>query len=254
MKRRLDIELVRRGLTQTRTEASALIDKRSVLVSGVLADKSSRLVGANEPIQLLEARGRFVSRGGEKLAAALEAFKLQVSERSVLDAGASTGGFSDCVLQNNAARVVALDVGKHQLHERLAADDRVNRMDGVNVRALTHDMLPFPCSLVVADLSFISLTKVVAALVDCAQPEDGFSTPELVLLVKPQFEAGRAAVSKGRGVITDPEIHAQAVEDVSAALRDAGCTVVGVIESPIRGGEGNTEFLLYARKQIAAHS
>lgn len=249
MKRRLDAELVRRGLVATRSEAASLVESRSVLVSGALADKSSRLVGDDEPVEIVGPRPRFVSRGGEKLERALENFSIDVTNRSVLDAGSSTGGFTDCVLQRGAARVAAFDVGRHQLHERLIADSRVVQRDGVNVRGLVPADLPFPCSLVVGDLSFISLTKVVAALVNCVSAETGFPRAELVLLVKPQFEVGRQEVSRGKGVITDAVLHAEAVASVSAALEEAGCIVIGVVESPIRGSEGNTEFLVYAQKQ-----
>ena len=220
-----------------------MVDEGHVTVSGSFADKPSRLVGPDEPIEVVVAR-RFVSRGGEKLEHALEIFGVDVSGRSVLDAGASTGGFTDCVLQRGAARVYAADVGRNQLHERIKADPRVTWRDGVNVRDIGPDDLPFPCSLAVADLSFISLTKVVRALVSCVSPEPGHPVASLVLLVKPQFEAGREVVSKGRGVVTDPAVHEEACESVAAAVRACGATVKGTVESPIKGGEGNTEFLM----------
>lgn len=244
MRIRLDAALVKRGLASTRSEASRLIDEGSVTVSGAFADKSSRLVGPDEPIEVLVAR-RFVSRGGEKLEHALVHFGVDVAGRSVLDAGASTGGFTDCALQRGAARVYAADVGRNQLHERIKDDPRVTWRDGVNVRDIGPDDLPFPCSLVVADLSFISLTKVVRSLVTCATPEAGHPVPMMVLLVKPQFEAGRAEASKGRGVITDPAIHAEACESVAREVEACGATPVGIVESPIKGGEGNTEFLMF---------
>lgn len=221
-----------------------MVEEGNVTVSGAFADKSSRMVGPDEPIEVVVAR-RFVSRGGEKLEHALEAFGVDVDGRSVLDAGASTGGFTDCVLQRGAARVYAADVGRNQLHERIKDDPRVTWRDGVNVRDIGASDLPFPCSLVVADLSFISLTKVVRALTASLSPEPGHTVPMMVLLVKPQFEAGRTEVSKGRGVITDPAIHAEACETVAAAVRECGGEVRGLIESPIKGGEGNTEFLMF---------
>jgi 23S rRNA (cytidine1920-2'-O)/16S rRNA (cytidine1409-2'-O)-methyltransferase len=203
------------------------------------------MVSADEPIEVLVEK-RFVSRGGEKIERALDHFGIKVSNRSVLDAGVSTGGFTDCVLQRGARRVFAVDVGKNQLHERIKSDARVDWRDGVNVRDMAHDDLPFDCSLLVADLSFISLTKVVQAFVAVLRAEPEYATPQLVLLVKPQFEAGRSEVSKGRGVITDPAVHLQACETVSEALAALGCTVRGIVESPIKGAEGNTEFLLFA--------
>ena len=241
---RLDAALVKRGLVDTRSEASRLIDEGSVTVSGTFADKSSRLVSADEPIEVVVQR-RFVSRGGEKLEHALDHFGIDVTGRSVLDAGVSTGGFTDCVLQRGAARVFAVDVGKNQLHERIKAHHAVTWRDGVNVRDLLYTDLPFDCSLVVADLSFISLTKVVRALMGVLRPETGFPTPAMVLLVKPQFEAGRQVVSRGKGVVTDPDVHAQTCDVVAQSLEELGGRVIGVVESPIKGAEGNTEFLMF---------
>jgi 23S rRNA (cytidine1920-2'-O)/16S rRNA (cytidine1409-2'-O)-methyltransferase len=203
------------------------------------------MVSPDEPIEVLVEK-RFVSRGGEKIEHALDHFGIDVTNRSVLDAGVSTGGFTDCLLQRGARRVFAVDVGKNQLHERIKSDARVDWRDGVNVRDMAHGDLPFDCSLLVADLSFISLTKVVHAFVAVLRTEPEYPSPQLVLLVKPQFEAGRSEVSKGRGVITDPAVHLQACETVSEALVALGCTVRGIVESPIKGAEGNTEFLLFA--------
>ncbi len=244
MRIRLDAAIVKRGLATSRAEAARLIEEGNVTVSGTFATKASRLVGPDEPIGITTAK-KFVSRGGEKLEHALQAFDLDVRQRSVLDAGVSTGGFTDCVLQHGAKRVFAIDVGKNQLHERMKADKRVTWRDGVNVRELVYEDLPFDCSLVVADLSFISLSKVLAPLMKVIRPELGHPVPQMVLLVKPQFEAGREEVSKGRGVITDPSIHQRACSDVAAVVENLGGTVRGVVESPIKGGEGNIEFLMF---------
>ena len=241
---RLDAALVKRGLAQTRSEASRMIDAGNVTVAGVFALKASRLVSPDEAIEVLVAK-RFVSRGGEKLEHALEHFKVSVEGRSVLDAGVSTGGFTDCVLQRGATRVFAVDVGRNQLHERMKSHPRVTWQDGVNVRDLSVGDMAFPCSLVVADLSFISLTKVLRALVDVVTPEPGHENAQMLLLVKPQFEAGRLEVARGRGVITDPLIHQAACDDVAQHLQSLGASVRGVIESPIKGAEGNTEFLMF---------
>lgn len=249
MRVRLDAALVNRGLASSRTQAAQLIADGLVLVSGAFADKASRLVGSNDPIQLVSQR-RFVSRGGQKLDHALDRFAVHVEGRSVLDAGASTGGFTDCLLQRGARRVLALDVGTNQLHERLKSDPKVVWRDGINVRDLRRDDMDFPCSLVVADLSFISLTKVLGALVGVLTPEDGYERTELIVLVKPQFEAGRSVVSKGRGVVSDPAVHEEVVADVSRHVAGLGYEVVEVIESPIKGAEGNTEFLMWAKGPV----
>ncbi len=241
---RLDAALVKRGLAESRSEASRLIDDGHVTVSGAFADKSSRLVAPDEPINVVVEK-KFVSRGGEKLSHALDSFGIEVINRSVMDAGVSTGGFTDCVLQRGARRVFAVDVGRNQLHERIKKDPRVDWRDGVNVREIEPDVLPFPCSLLVADLSFISLTKVLPALMAVMGPEEGFAQPAMVLLVKPQFEAGRVEVSRGKGVITDPVIHAEAIRTVQDCVEGHGGIVAGLVESPIKGAEGNTEFLMF---------
>jgi 23S rRNA (cytidine1920-2'-O)/16S rRNA (cytidine1409-2'-O)-methyltransferase len=221
-----------------------MIDERNITVSGVIAEKTSRMVAPDEPIEVLVKR-RFVSRGGEKLEHALDSFNISVENRSVLDAGVSTGGFTDCVLQRGARRVFAVDVGRNQLHEHMKSDARVDWRDGVNVRDLVADDCPYSCSLIVADLSFISLTKVLPALFGSVLSEPGVETPGMVLLVKPQFEAGRVEVSRGKGVITDPAIHQEACDTVRDAVLGLGGKVIGAIESPIKGAEGNTEFLMY---------
>jgi 23S rRNA (cytidine1920-2'-O)/16S rRNA (cytidine1409-2'-O)-methyltransferase len=241
-RRRLDVELVRRGRVASRAEAQELIADHRVLVGGAMADKASRLVAPGDAIELVEDRPTFVGRGGRKLEHALDHFGIDVAGRRALDAGASTGGFTDCLLQRGAAHVVALDVGHGQLHERIRADPRVTVLERTNVRTVDEAVIGGPVELVVADLSFISLTLVADALVGVCQPG-----AEMVLLVKPQFEAGRAEVSRGRGVITDPATRQRAVDDVAAAYRTRGCEVLGATESPITGADGNVEFLLHLR-------
>jgi 23S rRNA (cytidine1920-2'-O)/16S rRNA (cytidine1409-2'-O)-methyltransferase len=239
-RRRLDAEMVRRGLSGSRTDAARAIESGKVLVNGAIADKASRLVHAGDAVVLTEP-ARYVSRGGEKLAGALAAFGLDVGGLRVLDAGASTGGFTDCLLQHGAAHVVALDVGHGQLHPRIRADERVTVMERCHVRDATPDSIGGLVDLVTADLSFISITRVLAALVGVCRP--GAS---LVLLVKPQFEAGRVEVSRGHGIITDPAIHDRVRAEVHAALITAGCKVMAWADSPITGGDGNREFLVHA--------
>ena len=184
-----------------------------------------------------------MSRGGEKLDAALESFAIDVSGRAALDAGASTGGFTDCLLQRGAVRVVAVDVGYGQLHEKLRRDPRVTVLERVNVRELTPMEAGgerFP--VVTADLSFISLRTVASNLVALAAPG-----ADLVLLVKPQFEAGRVEASRGRGVIREPEVWSRVLEEVDAAYRAEGAAMIEHMRSPITGAEGNVEFLMHLR-------
>ena len=242
-RRRLDAEMVRRGLATSRTDAARAIDAGHVLVNGSVADKAARQVHAGDAVVVTEP-ARFVSRGGEKLDAALAAFGLDVGGLRVLDAGASTGGFTDCLLQRGAAHVVALDVGHGQLHPRIRSDERVTVIERFHVRDVTRDAIGGTVDLVTADLSFISLTRVLGALVGVCAPG-----AHLVALVKPQFEAGRVEVSRGHGVITDPAIHDRVRGEVHAALEAAGCAVLGWVDSPITGGDGNREFLVHATVQ-----
>ncbi|HMK96004.1 MAG TPA: TlyA family RNA methyltransferase, partial [Acidimicrobiales bacterium] len=195
---------MKRGLAANRGEAAALVEAGRVLVGGAVAEKASRQVGPAEPLVVSVPGARFASRGGEKLDAALDRFAVDVNGKEALDAGASTGGFTDCLLQRGAVAVVAVDVGHGQLLPRLRADPRVKVLERANVRRLSPaDLGGRRFAVVVADLSFISLMTVASSLVSLAQPE-----AELVVLVKPQFEAGRAVVSKGKGVVRDPHVWA----------------------------------------------
>ena len=240
-RRRLDAELVRRELTTSRTEAQALIAANRVLVNGSVADKPARQVAPADAVVVDGPPARFVGRGAEKLEHALEVFGVDVSGLRVLDAGASTGGFTDCLLQRGADHVVALDVGHGQLHERLRADERVTTLERHNVRHTDTEQIGGPVDLVVGDLSFISLQLVIPTLTTLCQP----GSP-MVLLVKPQFEAGRQEVDRGRGIITDPAIHDRVRTEIDAALVAAGCEVVDWTDSPITGADGNREFLVHA--------
>jgi 23S rRNA (cytidine1920-2'-O)/16S rRNA (cytidine1409-2'-O)-methyltransferase len=243
VRRRLDAELVRRGLTASREQAQQAIAAGRVVVAGAVADKAARQVDAGEPIEIVGPPPRFVGRGGDKLDAALERFGIDVAGRSALDAGASTGGFTDCLLQRGASTVVALDVGHGQLHERLRADTRVTSLERRNVRHETPETVPgAPFDVVVADLSFISLRTVAGALAGLGRP-----WADLVVLVKPQFEVSRATVSKGSGVVRDPAAWRSAVLGVIDAMNEAGAAMMGLMVSPLRGADGNVEFLLWAR-------
>jgi 23S rRNA (cytidine1920-2'-O)/16S rRNA (cytidine1409-2'-O)-methyltransferase len=240
-RRRLDAELVRRGLAHSRAEAVQLVDAGRVTVGGAPAAKASRLVDAGEPVEVLGPPARFVSRGGEKLDAALEQLGVSVDGRRVLDAGASTGGFTDCCLQRGAREVVAVDVGHGQLHPRLRADGRVRVHERLHVRDLALHHTGGPVDVVVADLSFISLRSVLDALLAVCRPG-----ADLVLLVKPQFEAGRAEVSRGKGVVKDPAVHERVRQEIEEALTARGARIMGWMTSPIRGAEGNVELLVHA--------
>ncbi|MDP3070723.1 MAG: TlyA family RNA methyltransferase [Opitutaceae bacterium] len=245
-KSRLDELLVARGLAESRSQAKALIMSGRVLRGTERLDKPGKEFPDDTPLTV-EQPPRFVSRGGEKLAGAIERFTLDLHGAHVLDVGASTGGFTDCALQNGAADVVCVDVGRAQLHARLRADPRVTNLEKINARHLRREDLPRgDFDLIVMDLSFISLTAVLTPVWALLR-----AGGTLVALVKPQFEAGKAEVDKGRGVIRDPAVQ----EAVLAAVRDfalralAGVTVVGHMDSPITGTDGNREFLLCLRKQ-----
>jgi 23S rRNA (cytidine1920-2'-O)/16S rRNA (cytidine1409-2'-O)-methyltransferase len=233
--------MVRRGLTTSRTEAQHLIEERRVLVSGAVAEKAARLVGPDEPVNLTGPPARFVSRGGEKLDHALNIFDLDVSGLRALDVGASTGGFTDCLLQRGADHVIALDVGHGQLHQRLRGHEQVTDLERTNIRSVDLETIGGPVDLVVGDVSFISLALVVGPAVSVCKPG-----AQMVLLVKPQFEAGRPEVSRGRGIITDPEIWSRVRDEIEVVLHRAGCTVRAWTDSPITGARGNREFLVHA--------
>ena len=225
----------------SRSEAQSLIDEHRVLVNGAIAEKASRQVAPGDQVVVSGPPPRFVGRGGLKLDHALDAFAIDVAGRRALDAGASTGGFTDCLLQRGAAHVVAVDVGHGQLHERLRGHPQVTNLERTNVRHVDRETIGGPVDLVVGDLSFISLRLVIDPLVSVCQP----GAP-MVLLVKPQFEAGRAEVSRGRGIISDPDVWDRVRAEVDAAFTAAGCTVAGWTDSPITGADGNREFLVHA--------
>jgi len=243
VRRRLDAELVRRGLVASRARAVEAVSAGRVLVGQGPATTPARLVDAGEAITVLPPREEYVSRGGKKLAAGLDAFGVDPRGLHALDVGASTGGFTDCLLQRGAQHVVAIDVGRGQLAWSLRQDPRVTVLERTNVRDL-HTLDP-PADLCVADLSFISLRTVAPNLLDMSTPMADF-----VLLVKPQFEAGRERVGRG-GIVRDPEVHLDVLRDVVAGLEEAGLGVCGVVPSPLRGADGNVEFLARGRRARA---
>jgi 23S rRNA (cytidine1920-2'-O)/16S rRNA (cytidine1409-2'-O)-methyltransferase len=242
-RRRLDAELVRRGLARSREQAASLVTARRVLVAGQQAAKPATQVAPGDPITVTGEGGPdYASRGGQKLAGALAAFAgLRVAGVRCLDAGASTGGFTDVLLRAGAAHVVAVDVGYGQLAWSLRTDERVTVLDRVNVRQLRPEQVAPAPGLVTADLSFISLTLVLPALIACAAPAADF-----LLLVKPQFEVGKDRVGAG-GVVRGPGLRGEAVAAVAASAWAQGLGVAGVVASPLPGPSGNVEYFLWLR-------
>ncbi len=246
-KTRLDLLLVERGLVASRERARALILAGRVLVREQKVDKPGTAIAEDSPIRLLGEDQPYVSRGGLKLAAALDHWQIDVTGRACLDVGASTGGFTDCLLQHGAAQVTAVDTGFGQIDMKLRNDPRVRLLERTNARLLEPGSLAAAqaapaLTLLVMDVSFISATLVFPAVVAAAP-----SLTEAVILVKPQFEAGRQHVGKG-GIVRDPAAHELAVGRVTECVRSLGWEVVETIPSPITGAEGNREFLLYARR------
>lgn len=237
---RLDVALVARGLADSREKAQALILAGQVVVDGQRADKAGKQVDEACQIEVI-APPRYVGRGGLKLEAALEHFAVAVAGKVCLDVGASTGGFTDCLLQHGAARVYAIDVGTGQLDWKLRKDPRVIVHEQVNARHLSRNEVPEPVDLAVCDVSFISVTLILPALPDLLR-----SDAAMIILVKPQFELARGQVGRG-GIIRDPILHRQACERVEQAVRQLGFEAQ-IIPSPVLGAEGNQEFLLYARR------
>lgn len=234
MKKRLDVVLVERGLAESRSQAQALVLAGRVpgfTKAGTPVDEAAELAVDTPP--------RFVSRGGEKLANALEHFEVDVTGENCLDVGASTGGFTDCLLQAGAARVCAVDVGYGQLHPKLRADRRVTVLERTNVRALRDGQLPFAPTFLTCDVSFIGLDKALPPALATAAP--GWRA---LVLVKPQFEAGPGEVGKG-GVVRDPELRQRIVDGVARRVPDWGGRVVGVVDSGLPGPKGNRESFLY---------
>ena len=239
---RLDQLLVARGLAESRAKAKAAIEAGGVTVDGAPARAASQAVNEDAVVTYVDAF-RWVGRGALKLERALDLWPVAVDSRVVLDVGASTGGFTEVCLDRGAARVFAVDVGTGQLHPKVAADPRVLNLEKTDARDLTPDIITEAPSLIVCDVSFISLSKVLPTVLDLTAPG-----ADLITLVKPQFEAdGPKAVGK-KGVVKDPEAHAAAVAKVRDWLEESGWTVREVADSPITGGDGNVEFLLWAQK------
>jgi 23S rRNA (cytidine1920-2'-O)/16S rRNA (cytidine1409-2'-O)-methyltransferase len=244
-RRRLDALLVSRGLVESREKARALILAGKVEVTGHPSVKAGLLVRDDVHIRVAEPEHPWVSRGGVKLAHALDVFGIDVAGRLALDIGASTGGFTDVLLQRGARHVIALDVGHNQLHWRLRSDPRVTVLEGVNARALSRADLPGlgeGAGVVTIDVSFISLRHILPVVPALIEPH-----AEVIALVKPQFEAGRGEVGRG-GLVKDAAVHQRVIDEITAAAAAVGLSRVGLVESPITGAAGNREFLMRLRR------
>jgi len=240
---RLDQLLVSRGLAPTRARAQAIVLAGDVYVAGARVDKAGTLVAPDAEVEVRSSRNPYVSRGGIKLAGALDAFGIDPTGRRCLDVGASTGGFTDCLLQRGAARVVAVDVGYGQLAQKLRDDPRVVVMERTNARDLDAPDVGGAADLTVVDASFIGLGKLAPAIARCTR-EGG----ELVALVKPQFEVGREEASRGRGVVRDQALRAEAIAAAAESVRDAGFELLGQADSTLPGPKGNLEAFVHARR------
>lgn len=244
MKKRLDVLLFERGLMPSREKSRAVIMAGSVYVNGMKADKAGMSVDESAEIEVRGPKLRYVSRGGLKLEKAVDVFGLELEGMVCIDVGSSTGGFTDCMLQNGAVRVYAIDVGRGQLDWKLRNDPRVVVMERTNIRYVTEDDIPEKADFASVDVSFISLTKVLGPLRALIKPGACAA-----VLIKPQFEAGREKVEK-HGVVRDPAVHAEVIRKVAAFAAETGFDLLGLSFSPVKGPEGNIEYLLLIRKSV----
>ena len=243
MKTRLDVLMVQRGLAESREKAKAVIMSGNVFVDGQREDKAGASFGEKAVIEVKGNPLKYVSRGGLKLEKAVECFEVSLTDRICMDVGSSTGGFTDCMLQNGARKVYAVDVGTNQLAWKLRQDERVTVMERTNIRYVTKEQIPEPVEFASIDVAFISLTKVLQPVKDLLVP-DG----EIVALIKPQFEAGREQVGK-KGVLRDRNVHLEVIERVLAYAESIGFAVRNLEYSPIKGPEGNIEYLAHLKNQ-----
>ena len=241
MKIRLDQLIFQRGLTDSREKARALIIEGKVIVNGQKLEKPGTMVKESSEIKICGETLRYVSRGGLKLEHAIREFSISVKDKVAMDVGASTGGFTDCLLQHGAKKIYAIDVGYGQLAWKLRIDPRVVPIERTNIRYLSKDRIPEDIDIATVDVSFISLKLVIPKVLEFLKPEG-----EIITLIKPQFEVGRNDVDKG-GIVKDPEKRKKAVEEIKKFFETLNLKVIGVIESPIRGQKGNIEHLIYAK-------
>lgn len=240
---RIDVELLRLGMAASRSEAYRMIRSKSVTVNGAIAEKPARIVRKGDVVDVIRPL-RFVSRGGDKLLAAIKRFPVDVAGKNCIDVGASTGGFTDCLLQHGASHVAAVDVGRNLLHESLLADSRVISHDNINIRFASPSDFGDPVDIVTADVSFISLRTVMPQLAELVKP-DG----DLIALVKPQFESTKEEASRGRGIIRSPEIWYRVLTEVFEAAESCGLTVLDAIPAPAPKLNANQEFLMHSRRE-----
>jgi 23S rRNA (cytidine1920-2'-O)/16S rRNA (cytidine1409-2'-O)-methyltransferase len=242
MKKRLDIRLIERGIAHSREKAKSLIIAGGITVNGIIKDKPGTLINEGDIIALRGNDNPFVSRGGIKLESALKSFNLDINGFICLDVGASTGGFTDCLLRYGAKKVIAVDVGYGQMAWKLRKDPRVIIIERSNIRYLPHEAVPQPVDLVTIDVSFISLKTVVPATTKFMKPN-----ASILALIKPQFEVGKGRVGKG-GVVRDPLMHQEVIKNLSSFFIETGFIIEGVISSPVEGPKGNKEFLIYMKR------
>lgn len=247
-KERLDVLLVNRGLAPSREKAKAIIMSGNVFVDNQREDKAGQQFDPKVDIVVKGGEMKYVSRGGYKLEKAMEQFPIDLQGKVCMDVGSSTGGFTDCMLQNGAFSVYAIDVGTNQLAWKLRQDERVVCMEKTNIRYVTPEDIPHLAQFVSIDVAFISLTKVLPAVINLMEDE-----AQIVCLIKPQFEAGREKVGK-KGVVRDASVHLEVVERIVTFAMDMGFHVMGLTYSPIRGPEGNIEYLLYAKKSMESNT
>ena len=240
---RLDLFLFESGAVASRTEAKGFITKGGVIVNGKTVTKPSFEVSGEECIEVDKSSKKYVSRGGLKLEEALRCFEVKVAGRSALDIGASSGGFTDCLLQNGAARVIAVDSGVGQMAESLRADPRVTVIENYNARYMTASDFSFVPDLAVMDVSFISATYIIKPLADCLA-----SGSDFICLIKPQFEVGKSGIGKG-GIVKDERVRRTAIDKVTLFAASCGFSLLGLIDSPIEGGDGNKEYLAHFKKE-----
>lgn len=241
MKIRLDQLLFQKELSDSREKARALIIEGKVIVNGQKIEKPGTMVEESSEIKICGETIRYVSRGGLKLEHAIKEFSINLKDKVAIDVGASTGGFTDCLVQHDAKRVYAIDVGYGQLAWKLRIDPRVVPIERTNIRYLSRDKIPEDIDIATVDVSFISLKLVIPKVLEFLKPEG-----EIIALIKPQFEVGRGEVDRG-GIVKDPKKRIQAVEEVKTFFESLNLKVIGVIESPIKGQKGNIEYLLYAK-------
>jgi len=248
MKTRLDVEMTRRNLTESRRRAQELVASGKVSVNAVVRTKSSYLVDETDEIEITGEQLKFVGRGGLKLEHAINTFQINVTDKLCLDIGASTGGFTDCLLQGGAKKVCAVDVGHGQLHQSLLNREDVLSLEGINIRDLQVEDIGFLPEFICCDVSFISLTAVIEKL-PSLMPENC----ECALLIKPQFEVGRQNIGKN-GIVKDKKAHIAAISKILDCCRDNGIRVIDVCKSCITGTDGNVEYLLYAKREDATQN